>query len=308
MHLRVFCLGIAAAALFALVGCTDDGARPANEPEVSPPRIDSVVPDSAEAGAPVRITGSAFGGERGSSRVRFGPLDALPDFWSETRIDVAVPDSAATGSIRVVVDGVESNPYFFVVLSGPPPSILLETVIPGRTIVADTVWIRGFGFGTQRGDGAVAFAGSAGGRIEAEIVSWADTEVSALVPAGAGDGDLRIRKGGTESDGVPFEVAPRAVGYRSDLVGLFQATGCLGCHGGSAGLFLQSPAAAIAGGDRGPGVVPRRSAESILVQKIGPSPPFGDRMPLGCETVSGCLQDEEVLLVSDWIDQGARDN
>jgi hypothetical protein len=69
----------------------------------------------------------------------------------------------------------------------------------------------------------------------------------------------------------------------------------------------------MAGGKHGKPVIPGKSAESMLVQKLGATPPFGKRMPLNKkqrieEGKAKWLSDEEVKIVADWIDQGAKDN
>jgi hypothetical protein len=67
------------------------------------------------------------------------------------------------------------------------------------------------------------------------------------------------------------------------------------------------------GGKHGAAVVPGKVEESLLMQKLGAKPPFGDRMPLDPkkkrgETSTKKLSDEEIQLISDWIAQGARNN
>ena len=60
-------------------------------------------------------------------------------------------------------------------------------------------------------------------------------------------------------------------------------------------------------------MIPGKSSKSILMQKLGTEPPFGDRMPLNkkkriAEGTAKWLTDEEVKTIADWIDQGAKDN
>ena len=59
------------------------------------------------------------------------------------------------------------------------------------------------------------------------------------------------------------------------------------------------------GGKHGNPVIPKKGDESILVQKIKPSPPFGDRMPLMTKKK---LTDVEIEIFKKWIDQGAKKN
>ncbi|MFT3925850.1 MAG: hypothetical protein QM778_25125 [Myxococcales bacterium] len=51
-------------------------------------------------------------------------------------------------------------------------------------------------------------------------------------------------------------------------------------------------------------VVPKMPCDSIIVQKVSESPPFGVRMP----TFGPYLSREERDLLHDWIAEGARDN
>jgi hypothetical protein len=80
--------------------------------------------------------------------------------------------------------------------------------------------------------------------------------------------------------------------------------GCLGCHGGSNGLSVGTPADLLRGGVHGPAVIPGNSANSLLVQKISANPPFGVRMPFEANP----LPDSTIQLIRTWIDQGANDN
>lgn len=51
-------------------------------------------------------------------------------------------------------------------------------------------------------------------------------------------------------------------------------------------------------------VQPNEPDNSPIVDKIEPSPQFGDRMPLG----GSALSDDEITLIRDWINEGAQDN
>lgn len=107
---------------------------------------------------------------------------------------------------------------------------------------------------------------------------------------------------------VPDTIPTRPpVSFRNDVLKkVFESTraGCLGCHGGTNGLFLGTQPDILRGGIHGPAVVPGNSAQSLLVRKISANPPFGDRMPFG----GFPLPDSLVQIVKDWIDQGALDN
>ena len=90
---------------------------------------------------------------------------------------------------------------------------------------------------------------------------------------------------------------------------------CLPCHdpkGDSpqgyqtGGLDLTSHATLMAGGVNSAAdiVVPGEPCASRLLQKVGPTPPSGSRMPL----VGNPLTTELQQKIHDWIAEGAQDN
>jgi len=48
-----------------------------------------------------------------------------------------------------------------------------------------------------------------------------------------------------------------------------------------------------------------RPCDSLLLQKLGPAPPFGSRMPMDGPPY---LANEDLVQISDWIVEGANDN
>ena len=100
------------------------------------------------------------------------------------------------------------------------------------------------------------------------------------------------------------------VSYSKQIQPIFN-TSCSGpgCHAGSGqhgvvltsydevmdsyGLVYDSPI-----------VIPGNASISPITDKVGPSPIFGERMPLGQPPLSN----EEIQLLRDWIEQGAKDN
>jgi hypothetical protein len=186
-------------------------------------------------------------------------------------------------------------------------SVLIERLVPGRTVVADSIIVRGSGFGSS---GEVTFAAASGGRVAGRVESWSDTLLVIEVPSGVADGPVQVRAGGVASNERDFSVAPRPISYIHDVLPqIFEngQFGCASCHGGQNNLYLESVEAILRGdSDHGPVVIPRDGAGSIIVQKISPTPPFDARMPLGCS--GNCVGDEQRQLLMDWIDQGARNN
>jgi hypothetical protein len=69
----------------------------------------------------------------------------------------------------------------------------------------------------------------------------------------------------------------------------------------------------MAGGEHGKAVTPGKGAESIIIKKLGPEPPFGKTMPVvkkrqQAEGVVNKLTEEELKILVQWIDEGAQDN
>jgi len=106
------------------------------------------------------------------------------------------------------------------------------------------------------------------------------------------------------------------VSFSKDVAPIIKKN-CLPCHAESefnpSELFLDTHELLMAGGKHGAAVVPGKPKESILLQKLGEKPPFGDRMPLDPKRKKGepakkVLSEEDVTTISRWIEQGARKN
>ena len=94
------------------------------------------------------------------------------------------------------------------------------------------------------------------------------------------------------------------VSFQNHIRPIFQSHGCVGCHGGSGGLSLQTVAQLLQGGSHGAAIVAGKAGSSTLIAKLSPNPPFGSRMPLG----GPYLPDSTIQLIAQWINQGAKDN
>lgn len=204
---------------------------------------------------------------------------------------VMVPAILAAGCSDFGNDGVQ-----------PVDSPTITDLVPMRTFPGDTVLVQGAGFGAEPGE--VLFASSAlrAADASATILSWEDTRVRALVPGDVVTGDLTIRADGVESNALTFGVAPE-ISFSGDVVPRFVTYGCTGCHAFptvSGGLEVL-PHAALVGNSA---VIPRRSSSSRLRQRLLPTTPASQRMPEG----GPYLSEAEILVIADWIDQGARDN
>jgi hypothetical protein len=94
----------------------------------------------------------------------------------------------------------------------------------------------------------------------------------------------------------------KTVDFAKDIQPIFKAR-CYECHSADkdlASLRLDSKEAAFKGGDSGKVIVPGKSQDSLLIQRISGSE-GGLRMPPGKP-----LGESEIKLIRDWIDQGAK--
>jgi hypothetical protein len=100
---------------------------------------------------------------------------------------------------------------------------------------------------------------------------------------------------------------PVRVDYARDIFPILQQT-CFECHGTKKGrgqLRLHTRALTLKGGVSGPVIVPGKSADSLLVQRLlGPAGtvPHEDQMPLERDP----LPPQQLALIRAWIDQGAQ--
>lgn len=89
-----------------------------------------------------------------------------------------------------------------------------------------------------------------------------------------------------------------AVSFKADIQPIFDRR-CTVCHGGTAGLYLNSYDNVLRGGMNGPVVVPRDPSSSRLLQYVS-----NGNMPLGGPP----LTQAQVQTLSNWIAAGAPDN
>ena len=99
-----------------------------------------------------------------------------------------------------------------------------------------------------------------------------------------------------------------AVSFKNDVFPLAKKY-CLPCHSeeqmNPSELYMDSYDGIMAGGKHGKPIVPGKAKESLMIQKLEETPPFGDRMPLKAKQP---LSDEEMKILVDWINRGAKKN
>jgi|SRR5450432_65582 len=89
--------------LSAVIGAQAPSPAPAS-PDASKPTIASIQPPSGTGGARVKIVGTNFGSEKGTSTITFGGKTAQTSDWLDTSITAIVPPGSKTGKLEVVVN------------------------------------------------------------------------------------------------------------------------------------------------------------------------------------------------------------
>jgi RHS repeat-associated protein len=165
---------------------------------VPPPHITSISPSSGGVGTQITVTGSGFQSTKGPSSSIFfynnGAVNLNVVTWTDTQIVATVPAGAITNPVRVDVNGVDSNSDF--VFTMPKPVITGMTPTGGP--VGTVVQINGSGFGATQDTGSTV-----GLNINASVVSWSDSLITATVPTGATSGQMKVTVGGVVSSSNP---------------------------------------------------------------------------------------------------------
>ncbi len=108
----------------------------------------------------------------------------------------------------------------------------------------------------------------------------------------------------------------KSISFKDDVYPIVK-NNCLPCHAednfNPSELSLDTYELMRHGGKNGTPWVADDSKKSILVQKLMVEPPFDARMPLNSkrkirEGKAKWLTDEEIKLIADWVDQGAKNN
>ena len=100
---------------------------------------------------------------------------------------------------------------------------------------------------------------------------------------------------------IPLAAQRPAVDFSKQVQPILDSN-CTVCHKGAsapAGLHLDTAAGLMKGGESGGVIVPGKSKDSLLVQRI--SDTTGNQMP-----PTGPLSKDQIKIITDWVDQGAK--
>jgi len=161
------------------------------------PVISGISPSVGQLGSIITVSGSGFGTAQftGNQVLFNGHVGAVVS-WSDTNITVGVPLNATTGPLTVTEGGVTSNSVQFSL-----ESLSVTGISPTSGPVGMQVTITGTGFGGTQSSGTVDFYGTS-----ANVQSWSDTQIVAIVPSGAPSGSVDVTVGSLPWYGPQFTV------------------------------------------------------------------------------------------------------
>lgn len=204
---RTFVCGLFLAVVLA--GCGDDSTGP----DVEPPVISAVSPETGTSGTELRIDGSSF--QAGAS-VALGTLDAPTVELDGASLFAAAPVGLEAGSTYDVIvtnpdGGADTMLTAFTAV--PPTTSKVNGVIKPTGLVGMTVIIEGNAFGDDPNlsAGKVFFGTTGGSAIEAAIADpvndWTDEFVVTSVPSGVSDTSwIWVETATGVSDSVEFRL------------------------------------------------------------------------------------------------------
>jgi hypothetical protein len=186
--------------------------------------IDSIIPDTADPGTPITITGSGFGASAGTGVAWIGGASASISSWTDTEVVAAVPASAVAGVVKILQDGKWTNAVPFTLASANPPSGdigLIPSVI--NLVVGETHSIQALNWQNASVSGLV-WTTSASGVV---ALSGDDPPmITALAPgnvvirAGDASGDVTVHPGSNVPVGTVLWSNP---GTLSGVSGIYAA-------------------------------------------------------------------------------------
>ncbi|MDR2494509.1 MAG: IPT/TIG domain-containing protein [Spirochaetaceae bacterium] len=199
------------------------------------PVIVSLDPSAGQAGEVLKVRGTGFGHEKGSSYVTIAgiPLTSSSYLgWEDREIRIKIPEFNGAGLVSVHRDRVKSNPLLFsnqAAMPAPVPDTdrslgpLISAVNPASGPVGSRIVLQGSGFGSSRGASGVFFPWQSevsptvpAEEREARTVEvfdgefgyehWSDREIWIRVPDGAASGSLEVRTPAQNAGSVFFKV------------------------------------------------------------------------------------------------------
>ena len=167
---------------------------------ITSPQITSISPSRVRYNQVVTIRGTAFGANRGTSRVIFhggkSPSSSQYVSWSNTQIQVRVPSGARTGNVQVVTTNGSDTARLTVT------SPWISGVSPGTARSNSVVTVSGENFGSSRGSSSVRI----GSVAITSFSSWTSRSIRFRVPRNTPPGNLTVRTAEGTSNSIRLNV------------------------------------------------------------------------------------------------------
>ena len=164
------------------------------------PQITSISPSRVQYGQVITIRGTAFGANRGTSRVIFHrskvPNASQYVSWSDTQIRIRVPSGARTGNVQVITTRGSDTARLTVT------SPWVSGVIPQTTRTNNVVTVIGENFGSSRGSSLVRI----GSTTITSFTSWSNGSIRFRIPRNTPPGNLTIRMTNGTSNSVRLNI------------------------------------------------------------------------------------------------------
>ena len=195
--------------LTAIAGCSDkhsaSDARSGNNSSNNI-TINDVSPGTGYADTGIVLSGSGFGSTQGT--VKFGDIEITASAWSDTEIQVIVPD-ITSGTVKLsVVSGIKtSNAKDFTVMP------FLSGIDKADVMLNDVMMIQGTGFGTNQGGSTVDYAGTV-----LPVSAWSNNHITAAVGniTHAATGMINVVVNNNVSNGIPLTLHPSITSLSPD--------------------------------------------------------------------------------------------
>ncbi len=156
------------------------------------PVMSSFSPIQGPSGTEVTITGTNFGADAASNKVKFNGVMATVKNASATQIVVVVPDAATTGAISVEANGVTGNSSSNFTVIVPK----ITTFSPTDGGAGTSVVINGEGFSNVSTDIKVTVNGKT-----ANVTASSTQQITIQVPEKAGTGGIKVDVKGKQATG-----------------------------------------------------------------------------------------------------------
>jgi hypothetical protein len=163
--------------------------------------ISGIAPKNGPVGAKVTIKGKNFSASKSKNTVTFNGTKATVKNASKTKLVVAVPRGATTGSVKVTADGQTAAGPTFTITKNLTERLAITDITPKSGPISIKVAITGQNFSPIKTKNTVTFNGT-----QATVKSASDTKLIVTVPKDATTGVVKLQVGSQTATGPTFTI------------------------------------------------------------------------------------------------------